>query len=447
VTSASSIGAQRGLDGEAKPGSLEVYTVAASKPMNLLSQRFLTTTCLLLIAVLLPIGAGAQTYDLLLKGGHVVDPGNKIDASMDVAVTGTRIARVARDIPADQAKKTVDVSGLLVVPGLIDLHGHTFGPDASLFPDDTALVTGTTTLVDCGGPGWKNFEEYKAKIVDKAKTRVLTFLNIVGGGMRDENDVDDMDPEKTAAKILEYPNLIVGIKNAHFGGMGWVSVQRAVEAGRLSNTPVILDNHILTKFDRDTRTKLLDILRPGDMHTHFYNDRQVEVLDRFTKKVQPYMHEARRRGVLFDMGHGNGSFMWPVATEAMKQGFPPDTISTDLHAQSIFSTQSDMPNCITKLMNLGMELQDAIMRSTVNPAKAIKRFPELGTLGDGKGADITVLQYEEGIFALKDAWRKKLMGKKRVHCVLTVRDGEIVFDEDGLGFPLWTDAGEDEMIQ
>jgi dihydroorotase len=226
-----------------------------------------------------------------------------------------------------------------------------------------------------------------------------------------------------------------------------VSVQRAVEAGKLSDTPVILDNHILSKYDRDTRTKVLDILRPGDMHTHFYNDRQVEVIDRFRGKVQPYMLEARRRGVLFDMGHGNGSFLWPVAIKAMQQGFPPDSISTDLHGMSIFSTESDMPNCITKLMNLGMTLPDAILRSTVNPAKAIKRFPELGTLTAGREADITVLKYETGVFALKDAWRKKLLGKTRVRCVLTVRAGEIVFDEDGLGFPQWTEAGQYERIE
>jgi dihydroorotase len=400
----------------------------------------------LLIVILVPIGSLAQTYDLLLKGGHVIDPANEIDGVMDVAVTGNKIARVAGAIPPAQARKTVDLSGLFVVPGLIDLHGHTYGPGVSLFPDDTALVTGTTTLLDCGGPGWKNFEDYKEKIVDRAKTRVLTFINIVGGGMHDEDNVDDMDPQKTAAKILQYPKLIVGIKNAHFGGMGWVSVRRAVEAGRLSNTPVILDNHILTKYDRDTRTKLLDILRPGDMHTHFYNDRQVEVVDRFSKKVQPYMREARRRGVLFDMGHGAGSFLWPVASKAMEQGFPPDTISTDLHGQSIFTTESDMPNCISKLMNLGMGLEDAITRSTVNPAKAISRFPELGTLGDGKAADIAVLKYEEGIFALKDAWQKKLLGTKRIRCVLTVRDGEVVFDENGLAFPVWTEAGDYEKL-
>ena len=401
---------------------------------------------LLLSAALLCGGAMAQTYDLLLKGGHVIDPANEIDGIRDVAVAGNAIAAVAPDIPSAQAKKTVDMSGLFVVPGLIDLHGHTFGPDVSLFPDDTALVTGTTTLVDCGGPGWKTFDEYKEKIVDRAKTRVLTFINIVGGGMHDEDNVADMEPDKTAAKILQYPDLIVGIKNAHFGGMGWVSVRRAVEAGRLSGTPVILDNHILTKYDRDTRTKLLDILRPGDMHTHFYNDRQVEVISRFSGKVQPYMLQARKRGVLFDMGHGAGSFLWPVASRAMAQGFPPDTISTDLHGQSIFTTQSDMPNCISKLMNLGMGLQDAITRSTVSPAKAIQRFPELGTLGRGKAADIAVLKYEEGVFPLKDAWQKKLMATKRVRCVLTVRNGEIVFDEDGLAFPLWTEAGDYEKI-
>ncbi len=401
---------------------------------------------LLLFAFVVSLTSNAQTYDLLLKGGHVIDPASEIDRVIDIAISGNTIAKVAPDIPAEQAKKTVDVSGLHVTPGLIDLHGHTYGPSVSLFPDDTALTTGTTTLLDCGGPGWKNFEDYKAKIVDRAKTRVLTFINIVGGGMHDEDNVEDMDPKKTAAKILQYPDLIVGIKNAHFGGMGWVSVRRAVEAGRLSNTPVILDNHILTKYDRDTRTKVLDILRPGDMHTHFYNDRQVEVVSRFSGKVQPYMREARRRGVLFDMGHGAGSFLWPVATKAMADGFPPDTISTDLHGISIFTTESDMPNCISKLMNLGMALPDAIERSTVNPAKAIKRFPELGTLGEGKVADIAVLRYERGAFALKDAWKKKLIGTKRVRCVLTVRDGEIVFDEDGLGFPLWQQAGDYEKI-
>jgi dihydroorotase len=279
---------------------------------------------------------------------------------------------------------------------------------------------------------------------------VLVFLNIVGrgmGGAAIEDNVEDMDPQATAKKILQYPGLIVGIKTAHFGRPGWAAIDRAVEAGRLSNTPIIVDDKIFTNTGRTTREKLLDRLRPGDLHTHTYNDRQVEIIDRFTGRVHDYAREARRRGVLFDLGHGAGSFLWPVASRAMAQNFPPDTISTDLHASSIMIPQSDMANCISKLMALGMSLEDAITRSTVNPARAIKRFPELGTLSPGHAADIAVLALRTGVFALKDAWGNKLLATRKLHCVLTVRNGEIVFDEDGLSWPLWTTAGDYEVIQ
>jgi dihydroorotase len=177
-----------------------------------------------------------------------------------------------------------------------------------------------------------------------------------------------------------------------------------------------------------------------------YNDRQLELINRFTGKLHPYAIEARRRGVLFDLGHGGGSFLWPVAVKAMAQSFAPDTISTDLHSSSILIPESDMPNCMSKLMNLGMTLQDAVLRSTVNPAKAIARFPELGTLGEGRVADIAVLELRAGTFAFKDAWQKKYMGTKKVEAVLTVRNGKLVFDRDGRGFPEWTGAGQYEVI-
>ena len=391
----------------------------------------------------------AQTYDLLLKGGHVIDPGNNLDAVSDVAISGNRIARVARDIPATEARKTVDVSGFYVTPGLIDLHAHVYGYSGWIFPDDTALIAGTTTVVDAGGAGWRTFADFKAKIIDKSSTRVLSFLNIVGRGMLGgavENNVEDMDPALTAAAVKANADLVVGIKTAHFSRPGFTAVERAVEAGRLSGTPIIVDSGILTSSGRNTRDKLLDILRPGDMHTHAYNDRQLELIDRFTGKIQPYAHEARRRGVLFDMGHGGGSFLWPVATQAMMQNFPPDTISTDLHSSSIMIPQSDMSNCISKLMNLGMSLQDAIRRSTVAPASAIHRYPELGTLGAGRGADIAVWQLLNGTFAYKDAWRKKYLANKRLVCLMTVRNGKIVYDREGLGFPLWNTAGEYQVI-
>jgi dihydroorotase len=256
-----------------------------------------------------------------------------------------------------------------------------------------------------------------------------------------------MDSEKTAAKILERRDHIVGIKVAHFGGKGWVAIDRAIGAGKLSNTPVMIDDKIFTNTGRTSREKVLEKMRPGDMHTHMFNDRQLEVISRFNGKVEPYMIEARKRGVLFDLGHGGGSFLWPVATKAMAQGFAPDTISTDLHSSSIMMPESDMPNCMSKMMMLGMTLQDAVLKSTMNPAKAIGKFPEIGTLGQGQVADIAVLKMRTGVFAFKDAWQNKLMGTKKLENVLTVRDGKLVYDLEGRAFPEWTTAGEYEVIQ
>jgi dihydroorotase len=385
-----------------------------------------------------PLTARQDKFDLLLTGGHVIDPANEIDGVRDMAIRNGRVARVAANIAAASAAKIVDVKGLYVVPGLVDIHSHQYGYSGALFPDDVALPAGTTTVVDAGGPGWKNFEDYREKILRRARTRVLTFINIVGLGMGgNESDVADMDPQATAKKILEYPDLIVGIKNAHFGGQGFVSVERAVEAGRLTNRPVILDNNILSWTGRDTRTKVLEKMRPGDLHTHFYNDRHVEILDRQTGKIQPFMYEARKRGVLFDLGHGGGSFLWTVADRAMRLGFPPDIISTDIHASSIMTTQSDMPNCMSKMLALGMELKEIVYRSTVTPARAIKRFPDIGTLGEGKEADVAVLEIEEGVFAYHDAWEKKRMATQRIANLLTIRAGEIVYDRDGRTFADW----------
>src|SRR5262245_18118158 len=404
------------------------------------------TVAALSLLIGLPLAGQQDSYDLLLTGGHVIDPANGVDDVRDVAIRNGRIARVAANIPPQSARRTVDMKGLYVVPGLVDIHSHVYGYSGALFPDDVALPAGTTTVADAGGPGWRNFEDYREKILRRAKTRVLTFINIVGLGMGgDENDVEDMDPQATAKKILEYPDLIVGIKNAHFDRPGWISVERAVEAGRLSNRPVMLDNNILSWMGRDTRTKLLEKMRPGDLHTHFYNDRHIELLDRRTGQVQPFMREARQRGVLFDLGHGGGSFLWPVADRAMKLGFPPDTISTDIHSSSILGTQSDMPNCMSKMLTLGMELKEIVYRSTVTPARAINHFPEIGTLGEGRDADIAVLALEDGVFAYHDAWEMKRMATRRIANVLTVRSGEIVYDRDARAFRTGSDTVSDHV--
>lgn len=388
-------------------------------------------------------------YDLLLKQGHVIDPANRIDGVMDVAVAGGKIARVAPDIPSSEARKTIDMKGLYVTPGLIDLHAHVFGYSGSIFPDDSALPAGTTTIVDAGGSGWRTFDDMLERVIRPSRTRVLALINIVGHGMVGsafEDNVADMDPEKTAAKIRERRDHIVGIKVAHFGGYGWSAIDRAIEAGNLAKVPVMVDDKILTLSGRSSKEKLLNKLRPGDMHTHVFNDRQLEIIDRFTGKLQPYVMEARKRGVLFDLGHGAGSFLWPVASKAMAQGFYPDTISTDLHSSSIMGPESDMTNCISKMMSLGMQLNDAIERSTVAPAKAISRYPEMGTLNVGAVADIAAFTIEDGVFAFKDAWHYKAVGTKKLECVLTVREGKEVFNRDGRGYPEWSKAGKYEVI-
>jgi len=408
----------------------------------------LARSLLCLIGLMLAAPLAGQPYDILLEGGRVLDPANEIDAVMDVAVTGDKIARVAADIPASQAKRTIDVSGYIVTPGLIDLHAHVYGYSGSLWPDDTQLTTGTTTVVDCGGSGWRTFDEFKRTVIDRTKTRVFAFINIVGKGMvgaEAENDTSDMDPEKTAAKMAEYPELIVGIKTAHFARKGYAAVERAVEAGKLSDKPVIIDMRITSEYGRTTQG-IFDIMRPGDLRTHSYSDHQVELLDRATRKIHPFVREARRKGLLFDVGHGNGSFIFPVAADAMKDDFAPDTISTDLHNSSIFTTKSDMPNVISKFLNLGMSLPDAIEKSTVRPAQVIRRFPELGTLGEGRVADIAVFKLERGVFGFSDSKQRRMLGTQRLEAVLTIRGGDLVFDQDGLAFPLWETAGDYERI-
>jgi len=384
--------------------------------------------------------AAQPRYEILIKGGRVIDPANHIDGVRDLAVANGKIARVAANIATSEAKTVVDAAGLYVTPGLIDLHAHVFGYSGSIRPDDTALPAGTTTIVDAGGSGWRTFDDMLERVIKPAKTRVLALINIVGHGMIGqsyEDNVEDMDPAKTAAKIAERRQHIVGIKTAHFGGYGWAALDAAIAAGKISNTPVMVDDKIFTGTGRTSKEKLLQRMRPGDMHTHVFNDRQLEVVDRMTGKLQPYILDARKRGVRFDLGHGGGSFLWPVAAKAIEQGFYPDTISTDLHSSSIMGPESDMPNCISKMMSLGMSLNDAVLRSTVNPAKAIAMFPDIGTLGEGRVADVAVFALRDGIFAYKDAWNNKQIGAKKLETVLTLRAGELVFDRDARAFPEW----------
>ena len=386
-----------------------------------------------------------MAYDLLLRGGHVVDPANGRNGVMDVAVTGGKIAAVAGSIPADDAARIVRVDGLLVTPGLLDIHVHAYGGyDGWLFPDLPAFSNGVTTVVDAGGAGWKSFDHFRETIIARSRSRVLAFLNIVGAGMLGavEQDVAEMEPLPCAEMVREHRDVIVGVKTAHFGGLGWEAVDRAVEAAELSGTMAMVD--FAPRPTRSYRDLLLEHLRPGDIHTHVYAQHIPSLDD--AKRVHDYMREARSRGVLFDLGHGAGSFWWRIAVPAVRQDFPPDTVSTDLHKVSALMPNATMTTTMSKCLALGMSVEEVIRRSTVEPARAIRR-PELGTLSVGADADIGVLELVQGEFGFVDSGRARMRGHQRFECALTARAGEIVWDRNGLSRPDWEAAGEYGVIR
>ncbi|MGH9672376.1 MAG: amidohydrolase/deacetylase family metallohydrolase, partial [Bryobacteraceae bacterium] len=371
-------------------------------------------------------------YDLLLTGGHVIDPRNNIAQISDLAVQGGRIARVAAVIPAAQARRVVDVAGLYVIPGLVDIHIHAFagGPGRigrhSVFPDGFTFRAGVTTVVDAGTSGWRNFDDFKRLVIDRARTRVLAMLHIAGGGANGANEQDpaDMDPEATAKTARQYPELIVGIKTAHYAGRDWLAVDSSVKAAALAGLPVTVDFGT-NRPERPLRELLLSKLRPGDIYTHVYSGLRGEL--GADGKVNPALWEARKRGVIFDLGHGGGSFFWRIAVPAMREGFLPDSVSTDLHNESMNAGVKDMLHVMSKMLALGVPLGELVRMATSNPARQIRR-PQLGHLGVGAGADVAVLRVEEGRFGLVDSGNSRRMAARRLVCELTLRDGRVVWD-------------------
>lgn len=402
-----------------------------------------------LASFLLPQSLCAQQYDLLLKGGHVIDAKNEIDSPMDVAITEGKISQVATNIPANQAKQVVDVKGMYVTPGLIDMHTHVYhGTDTdsylanalgSLPPDGFTFRSGVTTVVDAGTSGWRNFREFKAQTIDQSQTRVLAFISIVGSGMRGRlhaQDLSDMDPVLTAFIIKEFPDIIVGIKKHHYQGLDFTPVERAVEAGNKANVPVMVDfgEHYPML---SLKTLFLEKLRPGDIftHTYSYTPNREPVVDE-KGKVKPFIFEAQKRGIIFDVGMGGGSLIWHQAIPSVQQGFLPDVISSDLHMWSMNDGMKDMANMLSKFLNLGMSIQDVILRSTWSPAQVIQRT-ELGNLSVGTEADVAVFSIKAGDFGFLDSRGRKMKGTQKVEAELTIRAGKIVWDLNGTSVPMW----------
>lgn len=391
-------------------------------------------------------GAAEPPYDLLIRGGRLIDPKNGIDAARDVAIAGDKVVKVAAAIPPGDAKQTLDATGKIVTPGLVDMHVHVFhgternaylsnGFDA-LSPDGFTLRTCVTTAADAGGAGWRNVAQFKDQVVDRAKTRILAWLNIVGGGMKGgaaEQNPADLESLPAVQAIRDYKDFVIGVKTAHYKG-GWAGVDHAVEAAGAAGVPVMVDFGDY-KPELSLEDLLLRRLRPGDVFTHVYakiEGRTSVIGD--DGRLRAYLPEAKRRGIVFDVGHGGGSFVYAQAEPALAQGFPPDTISTDLHSTSMNAGMKDMPNVMSKLMAMGLSVGDVIARSTAAPAKVIGR-PELGQLAPGAGADVAVFSLREGSFGYVDIDGVKRVGRQRLECEATVRAGKVAWDLNGISRP------------
>jgi dihydroorotase len=382
----------------------------------------------------------AQPYNIVIKGGHVIDPKNNIDGIMDIAVSAGKIALVARNIDATGAIQVVDATGMYVTPGLIDNHVHVFhGPELnngdimymngpnSVMPDGFTFKAGVTTVVDAGSSGWRSFPLFKRQVIDISKTRVLAYLNIVGIGMWEgpfENNVKDMDARRTGEFAKQNSDIIVSIKLAHFNDREPTPLIRGVEAGNIANMPFMVD-HGRTQLD----SILLYYLRPGDIYAHCFT--------RNTGQEQniPTVLAARERGVLFEMGHGGSSFGFENAIPLSKVGFYPDVISTDLHITSMNAAMKDMLTCMDKMLALGMDLKSVIEASTWKPAQIIKRT-ELGHLSVGSEADIAIFTMRTGKFGLFDTRGAKIETDKKLECEMTIRAGSIVWDLNGIANPI-----------
>lgn len=403
-----------------------------------------------LYSVFFVCGLSAQEYNIVIKGGHVIDPKNNINEVMDVAINNGKIAQVAKNIDPKKATQVVDAKGFYVTPGLIDIHSHNFygteddhaysNGTSALPPDGFTFRTGVTTVVDAGGAGWKNFATFKQNVIDRSQTRVLAFLNIVGEGMRGgpyEQNVTDMDSKMAGMVANANKKDIVGIKLAHYTGHEWAPVDRAVEAGKIADIPVMVDFGGATP-PLPIEELFMKHLRPGDIFTHAFGQlgSRESIVDTNTNKVKPFVFEAQKRGIIFDVGYGGISFAFSQAIPALKDGFLPNSISTDIHIGSMNNAMKDQTSVMSKFLAMGMKLQDVIKASTWNPATEIKR-QELGHLSVGAEADVAILNVRTGKFGMFDYKGYKIETDKKFECEMTIKGGRIVYDLNGIATPIF----------
>lgn len=374
-----------------------------------------------LLAFCLP-ASSQEIYDLLLKGGHVIDPKNGRNQRLDIAIGGKKIKKIASSIPSSHGRNVVDLSDYYITPGLIDLSAYLTprSSPAGVNPDHNALRYGVTTVVDAGSAGWKNFDEFKKDVIDEAKVRVLAFINIAENGPLSSGSDGRLDSAATAQAVAKYPGTIVGVR-AMNGQDG--SVAAALKAAESTKTIVMADS---------------PDLRPGDIDTQIYG-RHAGLMDSHLR-VQPGVLSARKKGVLFDASHGSEGLWFRIAVPAIRQGFVPDTISTGMDSRSVMLPRANMTNVLSKFLAMGLTLDQVIERTTANPARALKRA-DVGSLEENGVADIAVFELRKGSFGFIDSGHARMTADRELRCVLTVRDGVVVWDTEGLSLTDWKKAG------
>ena len=392
-------------------------------------RQFLRTTAAGVPALLASVGSlFAQEFDLVIRGGRVIDPDQGIDRVADVAISGGQIAAIRPNIPMIQAAQSLDAAGKLVVPGLIDVHLH--ARDAEL-PPAAILKLGVTSMIDGGSRGADNVAQL-LQVAQSAPNRMRILLNIgrlgnnPNGRAEFLDGIDQADVAKARAAVEANRAWIVGLKARLSRGIAadrdQEVLRRALQVAEPTNIPIMI--HM-----GDTASPLpqiLAMLRPGDIVSHLYAPTPHGILDE-RGKILPEVRAARLRGVLFDFGNGlNEHWNWEVAQKALKQDFPPDTISTDLTIAGRTDQVIDLPNVMSKFLLMGMKLNDVIACVTSNASRTIREFRPYGTLRSGSVADVTVLELQQGSVEFVDNYKGKRTGTQRLVTRAVVNGGRLV---------------------
>lgn len=372
-----------------------------------------------------------MTFDVVIRGGRVIDPANRLDETADIAFKDGKIAAIGSNA-VGPANEIIDARGLIVTPGLIDLHTHIYwgGTSLGVDPDAYMAKTGCTTLVDAGSAGPANFHGFRAHIIEPAKSRVLAYINASFAGIfafspavmvGESGDIRLLNPAEVVRVAREHSDVIVGVK-VRVGlvasdGIGAAPLDIAIEAADALGLPVMahLDH------PPPSRTEVLSRMRPGDVLTHCYRPFPAAPT-RADGQVRDEILEARERGIIFDIGHGKGSFCWDVAGAMLDAGLPPHSISSDVHMMSAEGPAFDQLVTLSKFLHLGMDVSNIIKASTIGPAQAIGR-PELGSLAVGGPGDATLLRIDEGAFPLTDAKGVTVEARQRFGLAGFMRNG------------------------